>query len=55
MVLTHLKLDYPIIKLLATEFIISHTFLCERYFSFACVLENVKKFHKGEFAGHWSI
>ena len=35
MVLTHPKLE-SIIKLLGTEFIISHTFQCERYFSFAC-------------------
>ena len=36
MVFTHPKVDYPIIKLLGTEFIICHTFQCERYFSFAC-------------------
>ena len=33
-------------KLLGTEFMISHTFQCERYFSFA------KKYHKGDIAGH---
>ena len=36
MVLMHPKLDYPITKLLGTEFIISHAFQRERYFSFAC-------------------
>ena len=34
MVLTHSKLDCT--KLLGTEFIISHSFQCKRYFSFAC-------------------
>ena len=45
MVLTHSKLDYPS---QSTEFIISHTFQCERYFSFACS----GKYHKGDLAGH---
>ena len=36
MVLLHPKLDISITKLLDTEFIISHTFQCERYFYFAC-------------------
>ena len=36
MVLMHPKSGLSIIKLLGTEFIISHTFQCEHYFSFAC-------------------
>ena len=40
--------------LLGTEFILSHTFQCERYFSFACP-GNFEKYHKGDFAGHCSI
>ena len=36
------------------EFIISHTFQFERYFSFACP-GNLMKYHKGDFAGHCSI
>ena len=32
------KIGLSIIKLLGTEFIISHTFQCERYFSFAQVV-----------------
>ena len=39
-----------IIKLLGTDFIISHTFQCERYFSLLLVLEFLKKYHKGDFA-----
>ena len=46
MVLTHPKL-LSITKLLGAEFIISHTFQSERYFSFAC--------HKCDFAGYCSI
>ena len=42
-----------IIKLLGTEFIISHTLQCERYFSFACP-GKLKTYHMGDFAGHCS-
>ena len=41
-------------KLLGTEFIISHTFQCERYF-LLLVLEFLKKYHKGDLAGHCPI
>ena len=56
MVLTHLQLDSSIIKLLGTEFIISHTFHSERYFSFTCMscMENLIKYNKADFAGHCS-
>ena len=43
---THEKLDYP---LWSYEFLISHSFQCECYFSFACP---VKKYHKSDFDGH---
>ena len=53
---THPKLDsVSIIKILGTKFIISHTFLCDRYLFFLLVLEFDKKHHKGDFAGHCSI
>ena len=43
------KIELSIIKLLGTEFIISHTFLL-------LVMENLKKYHnKGDFAGLCSI
>ena len=38
------------IKLLGTELIISHTFQCKRYFSFACP-GKFDKYHKGDFVG----
>ena len=48
MVLTHPKLDYPS---LITESIISRDFNASVTFLFAC-LENLIKYHKGNFAGH---
>ena len=39
----------------STEVIISHTFQCESYAFLLLVLENLKKYHKGDFAGHCSI
>ena len=48
------KMGLSIIKLLGTEFIISHTFQCERFF-FLLVLENLMKYNKGDFAGHCCV
>ena len=53
MVLTHAKIGLSIIKLFGTEFVVSHTFQCSVTF-LLLVLENLIKFHKGDFAGHCS-
>ena len=51
MVLAHPKSDYP----LGAEFIISHTFQCECYTFLLLVLKILKKYHKGDLAGHCPI
>ena len=48
------KIEPSIIMLLGTEFIISLHFNARVNF-LLLVLENLKKYHKGDFAGHCSI